>query len=161
MNIEVIKEILRSPKNEYVVVQFKKLNGELRYMKCTLNIEQIPEYDIPEGKDILEDTIGSTPKIETACRVYDLEKGEWRSFRYDSIISITEYPMPIITKPNEPEKITRLEIIDEDGRKLVKNNIKLLQYSLQDNGKTLKLFVDSGVYAQGLSELILDKQNVV
>lgn len=157
MNIDSIKDILRSRNNEYVIVQFKKLNGDLRYMKCTLNIDQIPEDKIPAGKDAIEDEIDSTSKPETACRVYDLEKGEWRSFRYDSIQLITEYPLPIVTKPNEPVKITRLEIIDEDGRKLVKNNIKLLQYSLQDNGKTLKLFVDSGVYAQGLSELILDK----
>lgn len=160
MNIEAIKDTLRNPKNEFVVVRFKKLNNEVRDMKCTLCINRIPEDKIPTGKDVLEEVVGE-PKVETACRVFDLDKQEWRSFRYDSILFITEYPMPIITKPNEPEKITRLEIIDEDGRKLVKNNIKLLQYSLQDNGKTLKLFVDSGVYAQGLSELILDNQNVV
>lgn len=141
MNIEVIKEILRSPKNEYVVVQFKKLNGELRYMKCTLCIDRIPEDKIPAGKDVLEEVIGSPPKVETACRVFDLDKQEWRSFRYDSILFITEYPMPIVTHPNIPT-INRIEVIDENGREYVKYTAKPILYSLQDDGKTLKIFVN-------------------
>lgn len=38
------------------------------------------------------------------------------------------------------EKVTRLEIIDETGRAYVVNKAKL-ELSLQDDGKTLKIFV--------------------
>lgn len=140
MNIEAIKDTLRNPKNEFVVVRFKKLNNEVRDMKCTLCIDRIPEDKIPAGKDVLEEVVGE-PKVETACRVFDLDKQEWRSFRYDSILFITEYPMPIVTHPNIPT-INRIEVIDENGRAFVKHTTKPILYSLQDDGKTLKIFVN-------------------
>ncbi len=37
-------------------------------------------------------------------------------------------------------KVTRFEVIDQSGRKLVRYDIKL-DLSLQDNGKTLKVFL--------------------
>lgn len=36
--------------------------------------------------------------------------------------------------------ITRLEVIDETGRQYVRHNV-FLQFSVQDDGKTLKVFV--------------------
>ena len=36
--------------------------------------------------------------------------------------------------------ITRLEVIDETGRQYVRHDI-LVQFSVQDDGKTLKVFV--------------------
>tara|TARA_R110001606_G_scaffold169477_1_gene314556 strand:+ start:4319 stop:4564 length:246 start_codon:yes stop_codon:yes gene_type:complete len=40
-----------------------------------------------------------------------------------------------------PEKITRLEIIDESGRAYVSRDIAGLEVHLQDDGRTLKLFI--------------------
>lgn len=37
--------------------------------------------------------------------------------------------------------VTRLEIIDENGRSYSKWNIEKIEYSIQDNGKTLKIFL--------------------
>lgn len=39
------------------------------------------------------------------------------------------------------DKVTRLEIINESGRDFVKYDIKVNLLSLQDNGKTLKIFI--------------------
>ena len=61
-----------------VSVQFEKLNGEFRDMKCTLNEEYLPAVD----------TKGSTKKkSEEAISVWDVNKNEWRSFRFDRVIS--------------------------------------------------------------------------
>ena len=42
---------------------------------------------------------------------------------------------------NETDQVTRLEVIDNDGRSYVKYNIEKIQFSLQDDDRTLKLFV--------------------
>ena len=43
------------------------------------------------------------------------------------------------------DKINRLEVIDQTGRVLVRylESSEKLSYSLQDDGRTLKVFVDS------------------
>ena len=38
-------------------------------------------------------------------------------------------------------QVTRVEVIDNDGRRYVKYNVTDVQLSLQDTGRTLKLFV--------------------
>lgn len=38
--------------------------------------------------------------------------------------------------------VTRLEIIDESGRAYVRHNIAKVNVSIQDDGKTLKIFVN-------------------
>ena len=43
--------------------------------------------------------------------------------------------------PNEIEKITRLEVIENGERKYVKYNCKIVE-SIQDGGRTLKLFIN-------------------
>lgn len=37
--------------------------------------------------------------------------------------------------------VTRVEVIDEYGRSYVHYNASVVQYSIQDDGKTLKIFV--------------------
>jgi len=39
--------------------------------------------------------------------------------------------------------VNRVEVIDETGRAYVNMNVEYVQYSLQDGGHTLKLFVKS------------------
>lgn len=61
-------------------VNFTKTNGENRTMVCTLNLDQIPGDKIP--------TDGQPPHRQPDSdvqRVFDLEIGEWRSFRFDSV----------------------------------------------------------------------------
>lgn len=40
-----------------------------------------------------------------------------------------------------PKTITRVEVIDNDGRRYTKYNVTEVELSLQDNQRTLKLFV--------------------
>lgn len=39
------------------------------------------------------------------------------------------------------DKVTRVEVIDKDGRGYVNMNVKHAQISMQDDNKTLKLFI--------------------
>ena len=63
------------------VVTFTKKDGTERAMKCTLKPELLPKVEIKEG---------ATPRKEsdTAMRVFDLEKKEWRSFTIKNIKSV-------------------------------------------------------------------------
>lgn len=63
---------------------FQKVNGDLRNMRCTTNIKYVPIEIVNEN---------SNPKIirsenPDVCRVFDLDKKEWRSFKYDNLIDI-------------------------------------------------------------------------
>ncbi len=69
-----IKEKMRSG---VVLVTFKKVDGSLRTMECTL-----AEYLLPATAGA-----GKTPN-EDVVVVFDIEKESWRSFRKDSVISV-------------------------------------------------------------------------
>jgi hypothetical protein len=60
-----------------VNISFIKSNGELRNMKCTLK------------DDLIKDYSKKTDRVKTPSNeiqpVFDLDKQEWRSFRWDSI----------------------------------------------------------------------------
>lgn len=53
---------------------------------------------------------------------------------------------------NETSQVTRLEVIDNDGRSYVKYNIEKIQFSLQDDDRTLKLFVKHDSYKESSTE---------
>ena len=40
------------------------------------------------------------------------------------------------------EKIERIEIIDNNGRQLVRNNVNAVQFDLVGDGETLQMFID-------------------
>ena len=40
------------------------------------------------------------------------------------------------------EKINRVEVIDNNGRQLIRYDVNTVQFDLQDDGKTLKMFID-------------------
>lgn len=79
MTKESVKDALR---NGILTVGFTKTNGEVRQMRCTLRSDMIPATPVVEGK---------TPKKENpdVQAVWDLDKGAWRSFRFDSLNSAT------------------------------------------------------------------------
>ncbi|NDG32798.1 DUF2693 domain-containing protein [bacterium] len=64
-----------------VTVKFKKSNGEEREMNCTLKEGIVVPYQPKTEK-----TKKQNPDI---LPVWDIDKNEWRSFRYDSIIHVT------------------------------------------------------------------------
>ena len=67
-----------------VFVTFTKKDGSERKMQCTLVEGRIPEDKRPKSASESENssTAGS------AVRVFDSEKGEWRSFRWDSVTKV-------------------------------------------------------------------------
>lgn len=66
-----------------VTVEFQKKDGSMRKMYCTLNSTYIPAEHVPKGV--------AKPRSEeaTTLSVFDIESGGWRSFRYDSVESVT------------------------------------------------------------------------
>lgn len=65
-------------------VIFKKVNGEERDMLCTLREDALPEFTTDANTD--EKSKGYS---NDTIRVVDVNKGEWRSFRVDSVISFS------------------------------------------------------------------------
>lgn len=63
-----------------VEVKFTKKDGTERVMVCSLQESDIPEEYKPKGTNRVVS--------EESLRVFDKEKNEWRSFRWDSIKSI-------------------------------------------------------------------------
>lgn len=68
-----------------MAINFIKADGSNRLMVGTLVESLIPEEKRPK---IDPDKPAKTPSI-TACTVFDVEKQEWRSFKYDSLIDIS------------------------------------------------------------------------
>lgn len=61
-------------------IHFKKKDGTIREMKCTLQEGMTVPY------------VKKTDRVKTVseetCSVFDTEKQEWRSFRFDSVTQI-------------------------------------------------------------------------
>lgn len=63
-----------------VSITFLKKDGTERSMLCTLSESEIPKEKMPKGVE--------RNKSEEALPVFDLDKQEWRSFRWDSVKTI-------------------------------------------------------------------------
>lgn len=63
-----------------VSVTFVKKDGTERVMKCTLKSDLVKAYEkkTDKVKTVSEET----------CPVFDLDKQEWRSFRFDSVTKV-------------------------------------------------------------------------
>jgi hypothetical protein len=86
-----------------VTVTFVKADGTLRDMRCTLDRDKIPPQppraekpakELPvdgprqhgllgEGKEVIK------PEESHTQKVFDLDAGAWRSFRYDRLKKVT------------------------------------------------------------------------
>jgi len=75
-----IKGLLIDENIPEVHVTFTKKDGSERVLKCTLVESRIPENKRPKDK-----TTGVSSN--EAVRVFDVEKQDWRSFRWDSVKS--------------------------------------------------------------------------
>lgn len=74
-----------------VTVTFTKADGTDREMLCTLDHAQIPETPIkpkPVDGTVRESKERKKPD-EHSIRVFDLEKQEWRSFRFERLRKIS------------------------------------------------------------------------
>jgi len=78
MNVRQL--ILNSIKDKSITVSFTKKDGSNRDMLCTLAESLIPEDKKPKTEN--------TKFSDDALRVFDLDKQEWRSFRWDSIKTV-------------------------------------------------------------------------
>ena len=82
MNIDELRELLTT---DVVTVTFTKKDGNKREMICTMIQDYLPPLKEPNPNI----KYGPSPFIVTA---WDLEQNDWRSFKFDSILSIeTDY----------------------------------------------------------------------
>jgi hypothetical protein len=79
-DFETRKLILSSIKRSGITVSFTKKDGTDREMLCTLAESLIPSDKRPKTEN--------TKFSDDALRVFDLDKQEWRSFRWDSIKTV-------------------------------------------------------------------------
>jgi hypothetical protein len=97
-NKAIIRDWVRSLlQKSPVTVTFIKADGTTREMQCTLDYDRIPP--VPVGtifKSSVTNPDGLTesrkPRKEPdphSIRVFDLDKNEWRSFRFDRLQKIT------------------------------------------------------------------------
>lgn len=64
-------------------ITFRKKDGSMRTMRCTRNMDNIPEEHHPKGETI----------EPTGCvRAFDIDKNEWRSFIIENVKRI-EYSL--------------------------------------------------------------------
>jgi hypothetical protein len=61
-------------------ITFTKADGQERSMRCTLATDRIPVEKHPKESKGASST--------DYCRVFDLDKNEWRSFRWDRLTSV-------------------------------------------------------------------------
>jgi hypothetical protein len=73
-------------KGNIVQVKFKKVNGDLRNMLCTLREDLIPAA--VEGTTVKRQHDTNNEVVA----VYDLDANGWRSFRIDSVIEMAQVP---------------------------------------------------------------------
>ena len=80
-SIDILRDMLRGGVCE---VTFTKINGDLRTMPCTLKEDMLPPQVIVEGEEKRERKVS-----DTSLAVFVTDISEWRSFRLDSIHSIS------------------------------------------------------------------------
>jgi hypothetical protein len=82
--VEDVLAVLYDKDNQGVLVEFTKADGTERKMLCTLAENLIPAITpVKEKPETISE--GATNVAPTACKVWDLEKQAWRSFRWDSV----------------------------------------------------------------------------
>lgn len=71
-------------------VTFTKADGTDREMLCTLSLEQLPPPpNMPAMVDTVMESQGRKKPDEHSIRVFDLDKQEWRSFRFERLRKIS------------------------------------------------------------------------
>lgn len=70
-----------------VTVEFTKADGSVREMRCTLNPDKLPPAPVTTGPvdGIVKESKQRKAPDPESIRVFDLDKNEWRSFRFDRL----------------------------------------------------------------------------
>ncbi len=79
-----VRKLLHDSKDLRIV--FTKKDGTEREMLCTLQEAKIPTDKLPKSQASDSTTAGQGN--ESAIRVFDTVKQEWRSFRWDSLTKV-------------------------------------------------------------------------
>lgn len=80
INVEALKHELNQ---RVVTVTFTKVNGDVRVMDCTTNLQLVPPSGWPQGKvELSEETKQKT------IRVYDVKANGWRSFLAENVTQV-------------------------------------------------------------------------
>jgi hypothetical protein len=81
-----------------ITVTFVKADGTLRDMRCTLDRDKIPpqppravktDKEAPVDGIVRESREVKAPEENHTQKVFDLDAGAWRSFRYDRLRKVT------------------------------------------------------------------------
>ena len=73
-----------------ITVTFTKADGTDREMLCTLDSNMIPQKTVSGPVDgIVKESRTRKAPDEHSLRVFDIDKQEWRSFRFDRLKKIT------------------------------------------------------------------------
>jgi hypothetical protein len=74
-----------------ITVQFTKADGTVRDMQCTLNPEHLPDLVTTGPVDgiVVESAKPRKAPDPHSLRVFDVDKQEWRSFRFDRLLKTT------------------------------------------------------------------------
>ena len=78
-----LKGVLHDESTKNLCVVFTKKDGTAREMFCTLSESRIPADKQPKSQASDSETAGQGN--DSAVRVFDTEKQEWRSFRWDTV----------------------------------------------------------------------------
>ena len=91
-NKAIIRDWVRSLlQKDEVIVTFVKADGTDREMRCTLQPEKLPPTPVTTGPvdGIVKESKERKKPDEHSLRVFDLDKSEWRSFRFDRLKKVT------------------------------------------------------------------------
>lgn len=77
-----LKGLLVDEHTKDLCVVFTKKDGSERELFCTLDESRIPEAKLPK---VQEESTTTRNFSDESARVFDTEKQEWRSFRWDSV----------------------------------------------------------------------------
>ena len=79
------QEVVDLLKQGVVSLSFTKVkDGAVRNMLATLRADLIPEDKMPKSGNLDESVVG-----QSAVRCFDVDLGEWRSFRPDTLIKVS------------------------------------------------------------------------
>lgn len=83
MEVFTKNNIVHMLQNNVVTVKFQKVDGSERIMKCTLLPEYLPASSNTGTKVLLQEDASNN------ISVWDVEMNGWRSFRVNSVTSIS------------------------------------------------------------------------
>ncbi len=95
IDIETIKPEIKAKLNDpnyLTTVEFRKADDSIRIINGTTAVKLVSRY-IPEPEPDIEKPKTVRKHNEKVQTIFDLDKKEWRSFRWDRVISISTQQM--------------------------------------------------------------------